>query len=74
MALSKLIITSIDQCFSSDPDEMLRNLSSFIDSIISDISDSRGKCSDTYLSMRYGDLSIACSLVSTVLSKKKKWL
>lgn len=66
----KDIITSINQCYSSDPAEMTTRLHSYVETLLGCISDSRG-CSNTYKAILYRDLSLACALFSTLLSKSK---
>ncbi len=66
----KEIITSINQCYSSDPVEMASKLHSYVETLLCNISASRG-CSNTYMAMLYRDLSLACAFFSTLLSKSK---
>ncbi len=66
----KEIITSINQCYSSDPVEMTTRLHSYVETLLDNIKASRD-CSNTYKSILYRDLSLACALFSTLLSKSK---
>lgn len=66
----KDIITSINQCYSSDLVEMASKLHSYVETLLGYISDSHG-CSNTYKAFLYRELSLACALFSTLLSKSK---